>query len=78
MQNFFITMAPDDGLTHFQNDFFLQELQYARKEAEVRQYLEKLEKERARKLEIAKKNKELKECPCCCNDECLEEDLMPW
>jgi hypothetical protein len=40
--------------------------------------LEELKKEHDLKLEEAKKSNTLKECPCCCNDECLDEDMMPW
>ena len=60
------------------NELKLQELQYARKEAEVCLHLESIAKERRKKFEIARDKKTLKECECCSNDECLDEDMLPW
>ncbi len=59
-------------------NIFFQELQYARKEAEVRKYLDELESDRQKKLEFARENKTLRECDCCSNEECLDEDMLPW
>ena len=55
-----------------------QELQYARKEVEVRLHLESIESERQKKLEICRANNTLKECDCCSSEECLDEDMIPW
>jgi len=56
---------------------FLKELQYAQKDSEIWAYLEEQKKEHEIKLEETKKSNTSKECPCCCNDECLDEDMMP-
>ena len=56
---------------------FLKELQYSRKEEEVKKYIQRKESEYRRKVELAKENGSLLECSCCFNDECLEEDMLP-
>ena len=33
--------------------------------------------ERAKRRRLAKKNGELQTCDCCCNDDILEEDMIP-
>ncbi len=56
---------------------FLKELQYSRKEDEVKKYIQEKESEYRRKVENAKDNGSLLECTCCFSDECLEEDMLP-
>ena len=56
---------------------FLKELQYSRKEDEVKQYIQQKESEYRRKIENAKESGTLVECTCCYSDECLEEDMLP-
>ena len=51
---------------------FLKELQYSRKEDEVKQYIQQKESEYRRKIENAKESGTLVECTCCYSDECLE------
>lgn len=56
---------------------FLKELQYCRKDAEVRQHLDQVASERQKMLEMARASNSLCECPCCGNDECLAEEMLP-
>ena len=56
---------------------FLKELQYSRKEDEVKQYIQDKDNEYRLKVEAAKENGTLLECTCCYSDECLEEDMLP-
>ena len=56
---------------------FLKELQYSRKEAEVKNYIKSLQEDRDKKIEEAKNANSLMECTCCYNDECLMEDMLP-
>ena len=55
-----------------------QELQYIRKEAEVRVHVEEVNKARVEKIELARKNNSFMVCQCCGDDECIDEDMLPW
>ena len=56
---------------------FLKELQYSRKEEEVKRYICEKTSAYSRKVEEAKDKGTLMECVCCYNDECLDEDMLP-
>ena len=56
---------------------FLKELQYSRKEEEVKRYICEKTSAYSRKVEEAKEKGTLMECVCCYNDECLDEDMLP-
>merc|ERR1712242_692970 len=56
---------------------FLKELQYSRKEEEVKQYVQENEDVRKAKIDKAKEKGTLMECICCYNDECLDEEMLP-
>jgi hypothetical protein len=60
------------------DNFYFQELQYSRLAPFVRLHLEQLSKEREEKIESARTNKTFRVCDCCGNDECLDEDMLPW
>ncbi len=55
-----------------------QELQYVRKEAEVRAHVEDVHQARFEKIESARANNSFKVCRCCGDDECIDEDMLPW
>lgn len=56
--------------------YFFRELQFVKNENRIKDYI--AEKERNRKLKLAKGKIEnsLLECPCCCDDELLDEDVL--
>ena len=56
---------------------FLKELQYLRKEKEIKEFIKNKEKQHEKKVQKAKKSGSLKECLCCYNDECLLEEMFP-
>merc|ERR1719433_2349323 len=56
---------------------FLKELQYSRKEEEMKEFLNEKNSDMARKIEEARERGTLVECVCCYSDECLVEDMLP-
>ena len=56
---------------------FLKELQYFQKEVEIQRFLEEKASALKRKIEEERIKGTLMECSCCCNDECLVEDMLP-
>lgn len=56
---------------------FLKELQYSRKEEEIKQYIKAQQDEHEKLVQEARKNGQLMECKCCFNDDCLIEDMLP-
>ncbi|XP_064624120.1 uncharacterized protein LOC135485687 [Lineus longissimus] len=57
------------------DEYFYKELAFTRNEVKIKDHLETQKKVRENKIERAKKNGELYECPCCYEDECLFEDM---
>jgi hypothetical protein len=55
-----------------------QEFQYVQKEAEVRFHVEEVNKARSEKIESARKNNSFMACQCCGEEECIDEDMLPW
>jgi hypothetical protein len=49
-----------------------------RKEAEVRAHVEEVYKRRTEKIEAARANDSFKVCLCCGDEECIDEDMLPW
>jgi hypothetical protein len=49
-----------------------------RKEAEVRAHVEDVHQARFEKIESARANNSFKVCRCCGDDECIDEDMLPW
>ena len=56
---------------------FLKELQYFRKEKEIKEFIKNKEEVHEKKVAAAKKSGRLTECLCCYNDGCLLEDMLP-
>ncbi|ROT81987.1 E3 ubiquitin-protein ligase [Penaeus vannamei] len=57
------------------DDIFIKELCYVGMEVQIKEHLVKKEENKRRAFLWAKKNGQLKECPCCYDDEVLEEDM---
>ncbi len=56
---------------------FLRELQFSRIDQDVTAYREQQRRDMENKIQEAREKEELLECVCCCNDECLLEDMLP-
>ena len=56
---------------------FLKELQYSRKEKEVKKFVQGIKEDKEKRIEEARKEEKLMECTCCYNDECLVDDMLP-
>ncbi|XP_065339551.1 uncharacterized protein LOC135939221 [Cloeon dipterum] len=61
--------------TEIKHLYFLQEATYLNKKKEIELFIKSQEEARKNKIEEAKQKKELLECPVCCEDECLFEDM---
>ncbi|KAL5009343.1 hypothetical protein ScPMuIL_014924 [Solemya velum] len=57
------------------DELFFHELLYSQHELEIKDYLVEKENCRAVKIHDARENKELYECGCCFDDECLFEEM---
>ena len=56
---------------------FLKELQYSRKEEDVKKFVNDQKEKHDKLVAEAKEAGNLMECVCCFNDECLVEDMLP-
>ena len=56
---------------------FLKELQYYRKEEEIKEFIKNKKEFHEKKVAAAKELGSLMECLCCYNDECLLEEMFP-
>ncbi|XP_059472611.1 uncharacterized protein LOC132194979 isoform X2 [Neocloeon triangulifer] len=61
--------------TQTQHLHFLQEVTYLKMKEDIKRYYKNKEEERKRAIERARAKNELVECPVCCEDECLFEDM---
>ncbi|KAF2348228.1 hypothetical protein FHG87_021016, partial [Trinorchestia longiramus] len=71
------TKRKETPISGEQDDFFLKELCYARLEKSIEKHRESLEVAKEEAFNAAKLAGLLCECPICCEDEILEEDMRP-
>ncbi|CAH1791817.1 unnamed protein product [Owenia fusiformis] len=57
------------------DELFYKEMLFLQHEEEIKEYFEVQKREKANKFKMAKEKGELHECPCCCEDELLFEEL---